>query len=424
MSVEANIESVDSLESQVDRLFRCDPEALRDPFPIYRRLRQESPVLRYGPMVVLSRFDDIEMCFDDDTRFSNVQDRTSTRVRATAAQLPPDERELFLDLVDFESLMMFVSDPPSHTLLRGLANKTFTARRVLTMREGVQDMTSTMLDRVGPDGHIELLGGLAYELPLFVVSDLLGVPVADRPQIRAWSESFASFIGNYSDIAHAHSDLAKWRVYMKTMIAEQQREPTTPLVAGLLAATDDGRHLSIDQVESTLVNLLFGGHETTTNLLCLGLATLAQHPDQYKALREDPALLPGAVEELARHSTSVHTIHRVAKEDLEIRGEKIDAGQTIRLLLASGNRDEDHFEEPERFDIFRKPLRNVTFGRGIHFCIGAALARMEISVVLEEFIRRYERIELLGEPVLRPNVGLRGPDAVHLRLVSGRSEAT
>jgi cytochrome P450 len=204
---------------------------------------------------------------------------------------------------------------------------------------------------------------------------------------------------------------------MKAAIAEQQKEPTTPMIAGLLAATEDGRHLSIDQVESIVVNLLFGGHETTTNLLALGLATLAKHPAQYAALRKDPTLVPRAVEELARYCTSVHTIHRIAKRNTEIRGVPVAAGQTIRLLLASGNRDEDYFEDAETFDIFRKPQRNVTFGRGIHFCIGAALARMEITVVLEEFLRRYERIELIDEPTLRPNLGLRGPEAVRLRLI-------
>jgi cytochrome P450 len=171
--------TTEPLETEVDRLFRCEPAALADPFPIYRRLRNESPVLRYGPMVVLSRFDDIEVCFDDETRFSNVQGRESTRVIATAAALSDEDREKFLWLIDFESLMMFVTDPPVHTLLRGLSNKTFTARRVLSMQNGIQNMTASMLDQV-QDGQIELLGGLAYELPLFVVSDLLGVPIEDR----------------------------------------------------------------------------------------------------------------------------------------------------------------------------------------------------------------------------------------------------
>jgi cytochrome P450 len=407
--------TIEPLGAQVERLFTCEPAALADPFPIYRRLRNESPVLRYGPMVVVSRFDDIEVCFDDETRFSNVQGRESTRVIATAAALSEEDREKFLWLIDFESLMMFVTDPPVHTLLRGLSNKTFTARRVLAMQEGIRQMTASMLDRV--DGQIELLGGLAYELPLFVVSDLLGVPVEERPQIRAWSEAFASFIGNYSGIASAHRAVSDWRVYMKAAIAAQQDEPTTPMIAGLLAATEDGRHLSIEQVESIVVNLLFGGHETTTNLLALGLATLAKHPEQYEALRHDPSMVPRAVEELARYCTSVHTIHRIAKQDTEIRGEYVAAGQTIRLLLASGNRDEDYFDDAETFNLFRKPQRNVTFGRGIHFCIGAALARMEITVVLEEFLRRYQRIELIDEPVMRPNLGLRGPDAVRLRLI-------
>jgi cytochrome P450 len=274
-----------------------------------------------------------------------------------------------------------------------------------------------MLDKADERGEIELMSGLAYELPLYVISNMLGVPVEDRPMIRGWSAAFGNFIGNYSDLAAAHEALVDWRAYQRELVSHQRVNPTGDLMASLLAATDDGQRLSDEQLDATVVDLLFAGHETTTNTICNGLVALARHPEQYEALRHDPSLLPGAVEELLRYCTSVHTIHRVAKQDMEIRGHPVGEGQTIRLLLASGNRDEEHFDDSETFDVRRKPQRNLTFGKGIHFCVGAALARLEIAVVLEEFVRRFQRIDLLEEVVMRPNFGLQGPEAVRLGLI-------
>lgn len=404
------------LESEVTRLFACDPDALSDPYPIYRRLRDEQPVMQVGPLVVVSRFDDVEACFENTTDLLNTQVRDSTRVQATVAALPPAEQEKFWELFDFEALMVFATDPPVHGRLRGLLYRAFTARRVSEMRNRVTDMARSMLDQAEVGGEIELMSGLAYELPLYVVSDMLGVPEDDRPQIRQWSSAIGNFIGNYSDITNAHAALTQWRNYQRQLVARQRENPTGSLMSALLQATDDGSQLTDDELDATVIDLLFAGHETTTNTLCSGIATLAQHPQAFADLRADPSLIDGAVEEILRYCASVHTIHRVAKNDLTIGGVPVSAGQTVRLLLASANRDADHFDNPDVFDIRRTPQRIMTFGKGIHFCIGAALARMEISVVVEELTRRYTSIELVEPLVPRPNFGLQGPHAVRLRL--------
>jgi cytochrome P450 len=409
------------LESQVERLFSCDLEALADPFPIYRRLREEKPVLQIGPLVVVSCFDDVEACYENPVDLLNVQDRNSSRVQATIAVLSEEDRAKFFELFDFEALMVFATDPPVHGPLRNLLYGSFTARRVEAMRERIATTTRSMLDKADGGGEIELMTGLAYELPLFVISDMLDVPEADRPQIRQWSAAIGNFIGNYSDIPRAYESLMLWRVYQREMVARQRAHPTGNLFTGLLSATDETERLTDDELDAAVIDLLFAGHETTTNTMCSGIATLAQHPDAYASLRADPSLVGTAVEEILRYCASVHTNHRVARTDLAIGGHPVSAGQTVRLLMASANRDAGHFTDPEAFDIRRKPQRIMTFGKGIHFCIGAALARLEISVVLEELIRRYERIELIEPLVPRPNFGLQGPKAVRLRLTRAAS---
>jgi cytochrome P450 PksS len=408
--------ATESLEQEVSRLFGCDPAALADPYPIYRRLREERPVMQVGPLVVVSRFDDVEACYENTADLLNAQDRNSTRVQATVAALSPEDQRKFWELFDFEALMVFAVDAPAHGPLRRLLAGAFTARRVEAMRERVAAMASSMLDTAVVNGEIELMSGLAYELPLYVICDMLGVPEGDRPQIRRWSMAIGNFIGNYSDIPNAFQALQDWRVYQREMVARQREHPTGDMMVALLAATDEGQRLTNDQLDATVIDLLFAGHETTTNTLCAGIATFAQHPEAWAALRADPSFLDGAVEEVLRYCGSVHTNHRVAKNDFVIAGHPVRAGQTVRLLMASANRDAGHFTDPETFDIRRKPQRVLTFGKGIHFCLGAALARLEISVVLRELVRRYERIELI-EPVLpRRNFGLQGPEAVRLRL--------
>ncbi len=404
------------LEGQVARLFACDPDLLADPFPVYRRLRAEAPVLDLGSLVVLSRYDDVRAAFEDQGRLSNIQFRDSTRVQATVAALPEGDRSRFWELFDFEALMVFAMDPPEHGTVRGLLHRAFTPRAVGALRGSIAAMVSSMLDRADRDGEIELMGGLAYELPLYVISDMLGVPVEERPMIRGWSAAIGNFIGNYSDITAAHAALTDWRAYQRELVARQREHSTGNLMASLLAATDGGERLTDEQLDATVIDLLFAGHETTTSTIANGMSTLAEHPAQYASLHDDPTLVAGAVEEILRYCTSVHTIHRVAKEDLRIGGIPVAQGRTVRLLLASANRDEAHFERPEAFDTTRRSPRTLTFGQGIHFCIGAALARFELTAVVEEVARRYRRIELLEPVVKRPNFGLQGPKAVRLGL--------
>ena len=411
------------LAQQAERLFGCEPDALAGAYDLYRRLRREAPVLEAGSVVTVSTFALVEQCLADPATFSSVQSPTSSRVLNAAAVLPPAERGQFRGLVRFRAMMMAASDPPDHTFLRRLAHRAFTPANIERMRATVQSLTVELLDRVSGRDEIEVLGDLAYDLPLYVISDLLGVAVQDRAAIRDWSASFAVFLGNYAGIPDAYRALAQWRTYLARHIAEQRTAPATPLMAALLAAEEDGQRLSVPQLEAMLVNLMFGGHETTTNTIANAVMALSRQPEQYQILRDmargDQALPAGAVDEVLRFATSVQTVHRVATRDCVLDGHQIKAGQTVRLLLGSANRDEAYFANPDVLDLRRSPRRILTFGRGPHFCIGAALARLEIGVALAELARRYERISPAAKVSMRPNFGLRGPRAVGLQVVRG-----
>ncbi|HVW33210.1 MAG TPA: cytochrome P450 [Acidimicrobiia bacterium] len=417
MQVAASRTGQRPLDDLVAELFGGDRGLIADPYPVYRRLREESPAHRYGPMVLVSRFDDVEAVFRDVERYSNVTQ--GSRTEALMAELPAADRPLFAELTAFEAMFMSRLDDPEHTRLRRLASRAFTPKRILALRESIQSLTDAMLGGLVAAGTADFIDGLAYRLPLAVITEMLGVPAGDRDAIHEWSAAIGRYRSDITHLGDAHRSVGEFRRYVEGLVAARRREPGSDLLAALLEA-EEGDRLSEDELYAMFVLLLFAGHETTTNLIGNGLLDLLRHPGEWARLCAEPQLVPNAVEELLRHDAPVQWIARMTAAPVEVHGHEFGPGQTFLLMLGSANRDHGRFAEADRLDLGRDDVRHLGFGFGVHFCLGAALARLEAQVVFETLTTRHPDVTLAGAATWRPNTILRGVEALPLRFGSGR----
>jgi cytochrome P450 len=295
------------------------------------------------------------------------------------------------------------ADPPRHTQLRAIVSRAFTPRAVPELEPVTASLAADLLDRVVAAGRMEVMADLAGPLPVTVIAQLLGIPLDDREQFKRWSDDL---IGS-SDAAAAATDFEVQRRaqesladYFRGVIAEKRARPADDLISALIAAEVDGRVLTESELLGFCALLLVAGHETTTNLIGNGFLCLLEHPEQMERLRADPALMPSAVEEMLRYSSPVQAIVRRAAQDVTVGGRLLPAGAGVVPWLGAANRDEQAFPDPERFDVGRTPNRQLAFGYGTHFCLGAPLARLEGRIVLDAMLRR------LGEPELDPETHL------------------
>jgi hypothetical protein len=379
------------------------PEFIADPYASYRRLREEDPVHRSGfGFWVLTRYDDVVTLLRD-PRFG--RDRYQPLLRARFGE----------DASGGISGSMLFRDPPDHTRLRGLVNKAFTPRVVETMRPHIQRIVDDLLDAVRQARAMDVIADLAYPLPVIVICEMLGVPVADRGEFRQWSLDIGrslDAIATPSDPAVIERGNVARRAltdYFRTLVAERRARPRADLLSALIAAEDAGERLSEGELLATCVLLFVAGHETTVNLIGNGLLALLRHPDALRALRDDPSLLGSAVEELLRYDGPVQRTGRIANADTEIDGRKIDEGTLVLGLIGAANRDPAHFPEPDRLDLGRADNRHLAFGWGIHFCLGAPLARVEGQIALGTLTRRLRGLTFAGSaPEWRASATLRG----------------
>jgi cytochrome P450 len=367
-----------------------DPSFVADPYPVYARLRSESPVHRdeQTGLTFVARFHDVDAALRD-RRFG----------RVFAPREPIDVMRPF-NLLNERSL--FDQEPPEHTRLRGLVSKAFTPRRVEGLRPLVQGAAE---ERVGAGLH-ELIGDLAEPIPVAVIAELLGVPEADRPLLRPWSRAIvAMYELEPDDLAAAGAVRAseEFRAYLLELAAERRRSPGVDLLSALL---DVG--LDDDELVATCVLLLNAGHEATVNALGNGVLALLTHRAEWDRLVTDPSRAASAVEELLRFDTPLQLFRRTALLEADVGGVPIAAGEQIALLFGSANRDADAFPEPDRLDVDRWPNPHLGFGAGIHFCLGAPLARVELQEELGALLRLAPRLDLDGEPVRRPGHVIRG----------------
>ncbi|MBW3611577.1 MAG: cytochrome P450 [Actinobacteria bacterium] len=397
------------------------PEGRADPYPRYARLQEHWPVHRLvfeapgsspGGTWVLSRFDHCQAVLRHPRLgkdFVAMQRRWGLAEGELAAQ----------QAFSAARPSMLFSDPPDHTRLRGLVAKAFTPRTVEALRPQVLRLTDEVLDTIG-DGETDVMATLAFPLPVKVIGEMLGVPPADRPQfqglVRASAASLEPFVSP-EVLATSNAATLEMEEYFRHLAVERRREPGPDLFSQLIAAEDDGDQLSELELLSSAILLFAAGFETTTNLIGNGLLALLRHPDQLERLRRDPSLMPSAVEELLRYDSPVQVNGRIALDDVEVDGHPFPAGSTVLTLLGAANRDPRRFPDPHRLDVGRRDGASMSFGSGIHFCLGAALARLEGQVVFGRLLERYSRIELLDDsPRYRDSITLRGLAELPVRL--------
>ena len=375
------------------------PEVRRDPYPTYRALRKADPVHR-SPSIgawVLTRYRDIASALRDDrmsadgTRASGYQE----------LQEVPGPRS------------MLVVDPPYHTRLRTLVSKAFTPRAVERLRPRITALVGSALDRAAQRGGFELVHELAYPLPVTVIAETLGVPPEDWPRFRGWSRALVANLdplsgrdpGQVANALEARQALGR---YLSGIIDRRRLEPGEDLISGLLAGEGTGEVLTQAELVVMANLLLVAGHETTVNLITNGTLALLGHGQQLALLREQPELIQPAVEELLRWDSPVQLTARVATEDLDLGGHRVQRGESVLALLGAANRDPDQFADRDRLDITRTPNPHLSFGRGIHFCLGAPLARLEAQIAIAGLVARFPKLRLAGEPERSPTVTLRG----------------
>jgi len=365
------------------------PEFHADPYPFYKRLREKEPV-HQSPMGfwVLTRYDDCVAVLRDQ-RFGREEfQQMLTAVYGDDTEKPALPRS------------MLFRDPPDHTRLRALVSKAFTPRMIETMRDHIQEIVDRLLDRVNAAGRMDVIEDLAYPLPVTVICEMLGVPVDDHASIRGWSADIArslDAIGLPSDqdiVERGRKSRRALADYFRRLVPQRRARPQHDLLSGLLAAEEQGDKLSQDEVIAMCLLLFIAGHETTVNLIGNGTLALLRHPDQMKKLRAEPALIGNAVEELLRYDSPVQRTARISTTDVELAGQQFPKGTMVITALGAANRDPAQFADPDRLDVTRKDPRHISFGFGIHFCLGAPLARVEGQLALGTLLRRMPRLAL------------------------------
>ncbi len=379
---------------------------IKDPYPYYRRLREEEPMHEWPlGFWVATRHDDIALVLRD-RRFGKDYVARMTQRRGP---------EIFDELC-FQTLsrQMLVLDPPDHTRLRGLVVKAFTARRVEAMTDRIQQLVDRLIDAVAERGEMDVIRDFAHPLPTNVICDMLGIPEADRAQFVETSRVSGRVIDptpmSAKELAEANEGNRFLIDYFERLFELRRREPGDDLTTQLVQVEDEGSRLSDEELVANVILLFAAGHETTVNLIGNGLLALHRNPDQLRKLIADPGLMPNAVEELLRYDSSVQMTSRTALEDVELRGVSVAAGEAVITVLGSANRDPAAFDDPETLDIARPGVKPLSFGGGIHFCLGAQLARIEAGIALNTLFRRLPELQLteLDEPDWRPTFTLRG----------------
>ncbi|HEU5379499.1 MAG TPA: cytochrome P450 [Ktedonobacteraceae bacterium] len=391
---------------------------VQDPYPLYTYLRDHEPV-RWNPMFncfMLSKYDDVNMAFSDHQRFSSdIWTPVPETLEAALGLQAEDEASRYLrQILPYLAYNLQGMDPPGHTRQRTLMQKTFTPRMIESFRPTVQKLVDELIEQHLAEGKMDLVADLAYPLPSNVILDLLSIPRSGRSYIKASSEAINEFVATLLFNGPAVWErlagvFAEVNTYLKSLIAERREHPGDDLLTKMAQAEENGDMLSEDEIVIATNFLLFAGHETTANLIGVGTYHLLQNPEQMEQLRADPSKIPGAVEELLRYVSPVHTLSRRTLQDVTIRGVTIPAASSVNLLVGAANRDSEKFPDPDKLDINRPPTRTLGFGYGIHYCLGAALARMEGQVAFETILRRLPNLRLEGEtPMFRPNYWLRG----------------
>ena len=399
-----------------DRFRPADPAFVADPYPAYAALRQGPRAVHHeasGTWLV-SRHADVDALLRD-RRLGRSYLHVATHADMGRREEPPEQapfwRVVRAGMLDVE--------PPDHTRLRRLVSRAFTPRTVEQLRPTIQRLTDELVENAMQQGEFDLIATVAEPLPVTVIAEMLGVPEADRHLLRPWS---ADICGMYELHPSAQTAATAVRAcedfgaYLVALSRERRRSPQDDLLTALTQVVDDGDTLTEDELVGTCVLLLNAGHEATVNATGNGWWALFRHPAQLARLRADPTLVPTAVEELLRWDTPLQMFERWVLEDVEIGGVHVPRGAELALLFGSANRDPEAFVDPDRLDVGRTTNPHVSFGAGVHFCLGVALARLELQTSFATVLRRMPRLELVEEPQWGPGYVIRGLEQLRVRV--------
>ncbi|MEU6272330.1 cytochrome P450 [Streptomyces populi] len=393
-----------------------DPAFVADPYPAYEELRARGRVHYYEPtnQWLVPHHADVSALLRDRRLGRTYQHRFTHEDFGRTA--PPPEHEPFHVLNDHGMLDL---EPPDHTRIRRLVSKAFTPRTVERLRPYVEGLAGELVDRLVEAGGGDLLTDVAEPLPVSVIAEMLGVPESERAPLRPWSADICGMYElNPSEEAARKAVRAsvEFTEYLRGLIEARRKEPGDDLVSGLIAAHDEGDRLTEQEMISTCVLLLNAGHEATVNATVNGWWALFRHPGQLAALRADHALIPTAVEELMRYDTPLQLFERWVLDDIEIDGTTVPRGAEIAMLFGSANRDPAVFEDPDTLDLSRAENPHISFSAGIHYCIGAPLARIELAASMSALLTKAPGLRLAGEPVRKPNFVIRGLEGLRVEV--------
>ncbi|MFE0555026.1 cytochrome P450 [Paenibacillus sp. NPDC058910] len=381
-------------------------EFTHNPYPVYEKLRQSDPILnlqfpdgRFGWLI--SNYEEAIEALKD-VRFS----------KDVAKAMGQEQTSVF-------STNMLFSDPPDHKRLRGLVQKGFTPQRIADMRDHIQEIADNLLDAVSSKETINLIDEYAFKLPIIVISEILGVPTEDQEKFRIWSNSIIGASNqemNEQVVQHMNEFIA----YLKDWFAKVREQPGDDMISQLVIAENQGDRLSEQELYGVVTLMIIAGHETTVNLIGNGVLALLEHPEQRKLLQEQPELIHGAIEEMLRYNGPVEfSTSRFAAEDMDFHGVHMKKGDLVVIALNSANRDASQFKDPDIFDITREKSQHLAFGKGIHLCLGAPLARLEGEIAINTLLHRYPNFELqrdIDELEWRPGMIVRGVKEIPISL--------
>ncbi len=383
-----------------------DPAFIADPYPFYHRLREEAPVFKTQQgFWLLTRYEDVALSLRDKRFGKDFAGNIHRRYGVDRMNEP---------VIANLAKTMLVLDPPDHTRLRSLVTKAFTARRVADMRPRIAALVNQQLDRVADKGTMDVIRDLAHRLPVIVICDMLGIPEDHREAFLIGSNVSGRILDpvpmTREELDHANAATQMGNNYFDQLCELRRKDPQDDLTTELVRAEEAGDRLSTEELHAN-IGLLFGaGHETTTNLIGNGLLALHRAPEQWQRLKDDPSLIPNAIEELLRFDSSVQMTGRVTNTEIEVGGVTLAADESVIMLLGAANRDPAQYADPDELDVSRQNVRPMSFGGGIHHCLGAQLARLEAELVFTALVERLPALDLpeKGAPAWRRTFTLRG----------------